>query len=282
MPSPSSFDHVVAALRAQVDAIRAHRADAHRARDAEAVHRMRVAVRRLRAILRAAGSVFAEPGVEDLRRELKWLGIALGRVRDLDVLRAHLRARLGSQPAGGRAARHRLLRQIAGDRARAVAALRAALDGRRYARLLARLDAALAAPPGRTDDVSLPDIAAAEFETLRRAVKKLSRHPSAEELHAIRIKVKHARYAAELAQASVGRRAERFAQKAKALQDILGAHQDAVIAERYVRRAAGTGPAARALARQIGSLQEERREEAHAAFRAQWPKLKRRGRRAWK
>jgi CHAD domain-containing protein len=285
MPSRSRFDHLVAAMSAQVDAIRALRADARRARDPEAVHRMRVAVRRLRAILRAGGPVFAEgsdeEGVARLRRELRWLGVALGRVRDLDVLRADLRSpRVGTR-ASGRAAHARLLRHIGADRARAVTALRAALDGGRYGRLLARLDATLAAAPGRTADVSLPNVAAEEFERLRRAVKRLPKHPSAAELHEIRIKVKHARYAAELAQPDAGRRAERFVAKAKALQDILGAHQDAVVAERYVRRAAGHGAAARALAEQIARREAERREAARAAFREQWPKLKRRGRRAW-
>jgi CHAD domain-containing protein len=285
MPSRSRFDQVVAAMSAQVDAIRALRAGARRARDPEAVHRMRVAVRRLRAILRARRPVVArrsdEEGVDRLRRELKWLGIALGQVRDLDVLRAHLQSLRVDARAGGRAAHGRLLRHIRADRARAVTALRAALDGRRYARLLARLDAMLAAARERTEDVSLPDVAAEEFARLRRAVKRLPKHPSAAELHEIRIKVKHARYAAELAQLDVGRRAERFVAKAKALQDILGAHQDAVVAERYVLRAAGQAPGARTLARQIAARQEERRGEAREAFIEQWPKLKRRGRRAW-
>src|SRR5262245_8222265 len=281
MPSHFSFDHVVAAMRAQVDAIHAYRADAHRARDPEAVHRMRVAVRRLRAILRASGSLSDDDLVEGLRRELKWLGIALGRVRDLDVLRAQLRAQLGRRPAGGPAAPRRLMQHIADDRARAASGRRAALAGRRYGRLLARLETVLAAPPDQTDGVSPPDVAAAEFEKLRRAVKKLSKHPSAEELHEIRIKVKHARYAGELAQPDVGRPAERFVDRAKALQDVLGAHQDAVIAQRYVRRAFGTAPGVRALARQITAQQGDPRDEARQAFFEQWPKLNRRGRRAW-
>lgn len=116
MPSRSRFDQVVAAMSVQVDTIRALRAGARRARDPEAVHRMRVAVRRLRAILRARRPVVArrsdEEGVDRLRRELKWLGIALGQVRDLDVLRAHLRSLRVDARAGGRAAHGRLLRHI--------------------------------------------------------------------------------------------------------------------------------------------------------------------------
>jgi CHAD domain-containing protein len=278
---PGHSDHVVMAMRAQADGIRAHEAGARRARDPEEVHRMRVAVRRLRAILRASRSLFAEERVQRLRRELEWLGSALGRVRDLDVLDAHLRSQLRSRPPGGPVPRRGLLRRLAADRDRAAAALRAALDGRRYARLLSRLDTAFVGPPLPAAGDSLPDIAAAQFKTLRRAVKKLPKHPSAEDLHAIRIKVKHARYAAELAQPIVGRRAERFIRKAKTLQDILGEHQDAVVAERYVRRAAGKAPGARLLTRWLVDRQGERRAEARAAFTEQWPGLKRRGRRAW-
>jgi CHAD domain-containing protein len=281
MPDHSDLAHILAAMRTQAEAIRAREAGARRARDPEDVHQMRVAVRRLRAILRAGRSFFAESWVERLRRELTWLGAALGRVRDLDVLSAHLRAQLRARPPGGRVARQRLLRRLAGDRRRATGALRSALGGRRYARLLARLDASLASPPFRADPAPLPDVAAAEFETLRKAVKKLSKHPSDEDLHAIRIKVKHARYAAELAQPIAGHRAERFIERAKALQDVLGEHQDAVIAESYARRARGRSPGGRLLARWLSARQDERREEARADFARQWPGLKRRGRRAW-
>jgi CHAD domain-containing protein len=282
MLTTSSLDRVDAAMRAQIDAIHAHQAGAHRARDPEDVHQMRVAVRRLRAILRASRPLFAEDWVESLRRELKWLGTALGRVRDLDVLHAYLRPQLRGRPAGGRPARQRLLRHLAGDRDRAAVALRAVLDGQRYRRLLSRLEAAPVSSPLQTDEVSLPDIAATEFEKLRKAVKKLAEDPSAEDLHEIRIKVKHARYATELARPVVGHRAERFIEQAKTLQDILGEHQDAVIAEEYVRRANGTAPWARSLARQLITRQGERREEARAAFTEEWPRLKRRGRRAWR
>ncbi|HEY7037477.1 MAG TPA: CHAD domain-containing protein [Methylomirabilota bacterium] len=281
MPDQSSLDHVVAAMRTQADAIRAREAGARRARDPEDVHQMRVAVRRLRAILRASRSLFAQDWVEDLRRELEWLGAALGRVRDLDVLSAYLHSQLRTRPPGGGVARRRLGRRLASDRDRAAAALRAALDGRRYARLLSRLDVALVSPPFQADSAPLADRAAAEFAKLRKAVKKLPKHPSAEELHQIRIKVKHARYAAELAQPLVGRRAERFIDKAKRLQDILGEHQDAVIADAYVRRARGGSPGARLLAKWLGARQHDRREEARADFDEQWPRLKRRGRRAW-
>ena len=86
MPSHANLDHVVAAMRAQVAAIHAHETGARRARDPEEVHQVRVAVRRLRAILRASRPLFVEEWVAGLRRELDWLGSALGRLRDLETM----------------------------------------------------------------------------------------------------------------------------------------------------------------------------------------------------
>ena len=282
MPTDSALDHVLAAMKGQVDAIHAHEAGARRGRDPEDVHQMRVAVRRLRAILRATRPLFDPRWVDRLRRELKWPGTVLGRVRDLDVLHAYLRSQLEALPAPERrAGRQYLLRALEADRARARAALRVALAGPRYARLLARLETALLHPPARPSAVPLSDIAASEFRKLRKAIKKLRGQPSAEELHAVRIKVKHARYAAELVQPIIGRRAERLIAKAKKLQDILGEHQDAVVAEESLRKVSVGTPAAQPLARQLIERQRKRRKTALAAFSKKWPRLKRRGRKAY-
>ena len=59
--------------------------------DAEDVHRVRVAVRRARAVLRAARPLLDTEWSEPLRAELKWLGGVLGPRRDLDVLIERLR-----------------------------------------------------------------------------------------------------------------------------------------------------------------------------------------------
>ena len=274
MPTDSALAHVLAALKGQVDAIDAHEAGARTGRDPEDVHQMRVAVRRLRAILRASRPLFDPGWVDGLRRELKWLGTVLGGVRDLDVLHAYLRSQLEALPAPERRAGR-------ADRVRARAALRVALASPRYARLLARLRAALVHPPTRPSSVPLPGIAASEFEKLRKAVAKLPRQPSAEKLHAIRIKVKRARYAAELVQPIIGRRAGRFIAMTKKLQDTLGEHQDAVVAEEYLRKVTARTPAAQALAQPLIEQQRKRRKKARAAFGKKWPKLKRRGRKAY-
>lgn len=282
MPTKNaSLEHVLAALQAQVDAIAAHEPAARAGRDPEDVRRMRVAVRRLRAILRATRSLFEARWVKGLRSELDWLGSALGQVRDLDALRGYLGSDLASLEGAERKAGRALLRRLGADRARAQVALHGILDGPRYARLLARLKTSLAEPHLGAPDLSLPSVAAAEFKKLRRAVKALSGHPSADDLHAIRIKVKRARYAAELVPDAAGGRGKRFIDQAKRVQDILGEHQDAVVLEEYLHDVMDRHEAAHGLEQQLLKRQRKRRKKTRAAFFEEWPKLERRGRKVW-
>jgi CHAD domain-containing protein len=110
----------------------------------------------------------------------------------------------------------------------------------------------------------------------------LPKAPSNDDLHAVRIKVKRARYAAELAQTMVGRPAKRFVARARKVQDILGEHQDAAVAEERLRALVGRdGGPERLLAGKLATRQRARRHAAQADFFEQWPKLKRRGDKAW-
>ena len=282
MPTKNpSLEHVLAALHAQMEAIAAHEPGARAGRDPEELRRMRVAVRRLRAILRAGRSLFDPKWVKGLRSELDWLGTALGEVRDLDVRRAYLGSDLAALEDAERKAARTLLRRLDADRAAARKTLRAALDGPRYARLLARLKTSLADPQLGAPEVSFLGVAAAEFKKLRRAVKALSGHPSADDLHEIRIKVKRARYAAELVRAATGGPGARFIDQAKRIQDILGEHQDTVVLEEYLHDVMDQSEAAHALEQQLLKRQRKRRKKTRAAFFEEWPKLARRGRKVW-
>ncbi len=277
----ADLELVVTALRAQLRAIHAHERGARAGRDPEDLHEMRVAVRRLRAILRASRTMFEREWTEGLRGELEWLGAALGHVRDLDVLLASLQSRLEDLPASERRIGAILLGDIEKDCARARSRLRAAFAGPRYKRLLRRLDAGLRRPPVVEPDVSLQDVAAKEFEKLRSAVKDLPKHPGDGDLHAVRIKVKRARYAAELVRETAGRPTRRFLQQAQAVQDVLGDHQDSVVLEGRLREApAGSGDLRR-VTKTLIELERKRRKGTRAAFREEWPTLKRRGRKAW-
>jgi CHAD domain-containing protein len=282
-PSGSTSDHVQATMRAQLDAIRAHDPGTRLGTDPEDLHKMRTAVRRLRAILRAARPIFDVERSEALRSELDWLGIALGAVRDLDVLLGFLRVEITTfDPSEGGASR-RLLGSLDAERERARTDLLAAMDEPRYFALLDRLEEFIGQVPGPAEPISLADIAAAEFKKLRKAVERLPEEPSDSDLHTVRIKVKRARYAAELAQPVVGRAAERFIRKARKLQDVLGEHQDAVVAEERLRALLDRARGRRAVfvAGRLVERQRSRRLAARSAFVEQWPKVERRGRKMW-
>jgi CHAD domain-containing protein len=281
--SSPARDRILALMLEQVDAIRAHEPGTRAGTDPEQLHKMRTAVRRLRAILGAAREMFDPEWLGGLRTALDWLGTLLGDLRDLDVFRQHLRAELSSLKSAGRVEGRALLDRLDAQRARARINLLAALDGPRYIRLLDRLDNAIEHPAVVTAKLSLPAIAAGQFKKLRKAVKALPDPPSNADLHAVRIKVKRARYAAELAQTMVGRPAKRFVARAKKVQDILGEHQDAVVAEERLRTLVGRdgGRPERLLAGKLVTRQRARRHAAQTDFFEQWPKLKRRGDKAW-
>jgi CHAD domain-containing protein len=286
-PTPlggSPVDRLKAVLGQQLAQILARDPGTRSGSNPEDLHQMRVATRRLRAVLRAARPMLDAGWVEPLREELRWLGAALGPVRDLDVMREHLAGEIASlEPSDTRGGR-RLLSLLDRERAEARQAMLDVLRSERYLRLLDALEDTARRPKIVDAEVSLAGIAADEFESLCRAVEALGETPGDEELHEVRIKGKRARYAAELAEPLVGRRATRFIRRAKGFQDLLGEHQDAVLAAQRVRELAARARSAQAalVAGRLIERERERRDAARAAFAKQWRKLERRGRKAWR
>ena len=284
MARSAARDRILALMREHCDLIRAKEPGTRLGSDPEELHQMRAAVRRLRAILGAVRDMFDPKWVAGLRSELDWLSTVLGDLRDLDVLREYLGTELASLEPAAQVVGADLMNLVDDQRARARAAILAALDGGRYEKLLSRLGHAVRRPKMIAADLSLSTVAADQFKKLRKAVKALPKKPSDADLHAVRIKVKRARYAAELAQPIMGRPAERFVARTKKLQDILGEYQDAVVAEERLRSfvEGDHQRPVRSLANRFIGRQRGRREAAQMDFFEQWPKLKRRGHKTWK
>ncbi len=115
-----------------------------------------------------------------------------------------------------------------------------------------------------------------------RFEKRASRNDD-RQLHKLRIHGKRARYAAELAQRSRGAQAARFIKASKELQDVLGEHQDAVVALGQLRRL-GRMTESRGPAFTAGRLtegEEHRKLQARHDLPAVWKRVKRRGKAAW-
>jgi CHAD domain-containing protein len=280
----SPREQVRARFRLQYEQILAHDPGSRLGREPEAVHRFRVAVRRLRALLRSLGSGVDRVWADQLRAELGWLGRALGEVRDRDVLLLRLRAQVEELDATDRAGAETLLKRLEGERAEARAGLGSVLGSGRYLTLLARLEEAAEAPRwvGR-EEQRLEQLAAKEFRRLQKAAAVLGRDPSDEQLHKARIRAKRARYAAEVAEPAVGKPARRVIERAREFQDVSGEHQDAVVAEETLRRLAeGAEPQVAFSAGRLAELQHERRLRARREIPFAWKRLDKAGRRAWR
>lgn len=268
----------------QVEAILVHDPGVRLGRDPEQLHGLRVAMRRLRAILRAAAPFVEPEWARELRAELAWLGHALGPARDDDVMLAHLRGAAAELDERDRTAFEPLLERLERERLERRRELLAALSSERYLALLGTLEQAAAHPRLRPAETRLRELAAAEFGRLRREVRALGAHPADPALHALRIRGKRARYAAELA-AREGDRAKAtaaFVREAKAFQDAIGDHQDAIVAEERLRTLAAAARGGTALAAgRLVERQRRRRAEARGAWPAVWKRLERAGERAF-
>jgi len=250
--------------------------------DPEAIHQARVATRRGRALLRAAQALLEPTWAERLRTELKWLGGLLGPVRDLDVLLDHLDADSATLEQNDARAYRRLRKRLATQRDEARAKLLEGMESGRYFGLLDLLEGAAEAP-GSGEVVALDGIAAGAFDRLRKAARKLPKRPSDIELHQVRIETKRARYAAELAEPVLKKPGSRFIESAKVLQDVIGEHQDACVAEERIRALAQrSGGATGVAAGRLIERQRQRKRSARRGYGDAWRRVERAGGKAFR
>jgi CHAD domain-containing protein len=282
---PRAADVVLAALRAQVDALR----DADlmiRTGQPDAVHRFRVACRRLRSILAAFRPVLERTATDPLRAELRAVGAQLSDARDGEVALAHLGDLVAAQPpelvpgpVAARVQQHRLQEQ-----ARGAEEARRVVDDERYLRLVDALHALLADPPlaagaGDRADRVLRDAVRRTGKRLRSRIdeaREAGPDDAAHALHEARKAAKRVRYTAEVATGTLGSRASALVDGMEHVQDVLGESQDTEVTrawcERMAREAMAAGENPFAFGR-LHALEEARAAAAHGAFWALEPTL---------
>jgi CHAD domain-containing protein len=232
---------------------------------------MRVATRRLRAFLRAGRDLLDRSWSKPLRDELGWLGRALGPARDLDVLIERL-AEDAAAVGDDAEAVEGLLAELEAERASARVLVVDALSSDRYLALLDRLEQ-VTDPELSGDEVSLREVWRREWRRTRRAFARIDGDSEDSELHAGRIRVKRARYAAELAAHELGKRSNAFVDAAKDLQDVLGEHQDAAVAEARIQ-AWSAAQGDEAVASRLVQREQERKSVARAGWPTAWKALR--------
>ncbi len=286
-PQPAAdapvMDHVKWALARYVRWLIAHDPGARLGKESESLHQMRVATRQLRAVLRAARPLLVPEWADSLRDELRWLGRVLGPARDLDVQLAYFREESTALDARDWRPLTQFIAHLEAQRSHVQEVLLNELKSERYLDLIRRLRQAPHDPTVVDSTVTLRDLANQEFTKLRNAIRQAGDSPNNAKIHKIRIRTKRARYAAELAERTVGKPATRFINKARVVQDVLGIHQDAIQAEAHVRAFLKQSTSARAafVAGRMVERQRRRREKANEKMQRLLRGLLKRGEKAW-
>ena len=250
--------------------------------DRDAVHDFRVALRRLRSLLRAYRGVLDDSVPGRIRRALSGMAAAAGVSRDADVRLQWIDERRERIAEADRAAVGWVERQLRRDRRAGDRGLKRELE-RRFDDVVSRLQRRLSHyrvaldrrvvrefPATRTlISSTLLDSARA----LRDALAVPQRAGDARALHRARIAAKRLRYALEpvaegrFAPESLARTATASAEALASLQDVLGRMNDAHQFRRWLReRAAASPPLLPSLARRLRGLRGMMQEETEGAW----------------
>ncbi|HEU0082303.1 MAG TPA: CHAD domain-containing protein [Bradyrhizobium sp.] len=229
-----------------------------KAGDPEAVHQMRVGVRRLRAAMTVFRELLDCKQTEQIKRDLKWLAAKLGPVRDLDVF---LNGKIEGFERGAAAIAGlpELKRELIYQRDMAAAAAKDAIESARYRLLVFSIlewieDGKWLTRLRSKDDLTIKPFAARLFE--RRTKKARKKAKRAGELdvrkrHKLRIAIKKLRYSLYFFESVFSHKhgakaLSRYKKYLKDLQDSLGALNDITVHEKLAARLAtgSSGPKA--------------------------------------
>jgi triphosphatase len=207
--------------------------------DDEYLHQMRVALRRLRVVLRMTGKVRADEQLAGLYKDVSDLCIALGVIREWDVFIAGT-----VQPMCARMPGHAGLQALlaASERQRAAnyAALRGTVQAREMQRLLLRFSIWMNGAYWQQLDTgqSPRDFATRRFHKLARRFEKSGRHLDTFDvprLHTLRILAKKLRYSAEFFASLYGKKkTSTFLAALSEVQEVLGQINDVAVTHRLL------------------------------------------------
>jgi triphosphatase len=235
-----------ATLRRDAAAMLANEPGTRLGEDIEALHQMRVATRRLRAALALFADALPLRAVR-VREELGWLAGQLGVVRDLDIQLGRIGEWQASMAEDSRDAIEELAQLFESHRREGRHALLAALDSRRYERLVDGLVTMLEQGPSRRSVAArtvalsaMPDRIAYAHSKAVRAAKRARRSGLAGDFHALRIRCKRLRYSLEFAAGLYDGEVKKFAKRVAGLQDELGLMNDATVASERLATIATT------------------------------------------
>jgi CHAD domain-containing protein len=227
-------------LRYQLVHMLSHEASTRQGEDIEALHDMRVASRRLRVALEIFEPYFPQKKIRSFRRDMRDLGRALGRVRDLDVFIEKTQAYIEALPPDESPALRPLLDAFGERRQQAHTALIHLLDEPETRQFLTEFENYLKQTDGEnvSADIQPQPVKVSHLAPIFiyqrlaavRAFEDILENASLEQLHALRSAFKYLRYTIEFFREALGEDAKSVLNDLRTIQDHLGNLNDAHLA----------------------------------------------------
>jgi CHAD domain-containing protein len=255
-------------------------------KDAEDLHSMRVATRRMRAAWRVFGEAYRPRRQRRYVRDLRDIAARLGGVRDLDVLIEELEGYVGRQAEGERANLAPLVDAWRHQREDARALLVRTLDAEAYRRFVDEYREFV-----RTEGLGLLPIGPSEPHRVRdrmptqiwaayeqvRAYEPILRWADVETLHTLRIAAKRLRYTIEFAREALRPESAPLIEPVVRLQDHVGEMHDLHVAaseaRAFLTTHAGLHDRERAAIERFASAADARADRRRARFGHTWKPL---------
>lgn len=226
---------VETALAGQLEIMNSH-AEGVRKGDMDAVHDMRVASRRVRAILRVYKPYLDKDARKTMKQGARTIGKALGRRRELDVMVAMLREHREETRDLWKRFMDHAIAILEERREREQDTCRAALDvledtnfQEACTRAQEQIDASAACVVAHAESALLDGL-----ERVRSARKVWKSTEEPEDLHKIRVELKRFRYACEFHKDLFGKPMEEYIANLKSVQDVLGEWNECRVLEEMV------------------------------------------------
>jgi len=239
----------LANLRRYLSAWDLHEPGARLGDDPEELHDLRVAGRRMDAILRQFGT-YLPTSLVRIRPTLKKALRALGEARDLDVALLELDTFNHELSEADQAILEPLKQHLRSERARVRTRMLTLLDSSAVQKDLGKLRLALAQPsesgapdgPGAPALELVPELIRARYKKVRKGANSLTAQSPTESYHAVRGRVKKLRYVLESVAALFGKPANAMVRSLRRWQEKLGMQQDADIAGKRLQALAAVPP----------------------------------------
>lgn len=202
-PEMTTGQALDAIARDCVGHLSANQAAIHGPHAAEAVHQMRVALRRLRSALKIFKPLLADGPLDDLRSQIRWLLAQLGPARDAEVFLSEIVAPVCADHPDAPALSE-LWQEFLRRRDADLEVARAATASPRFTVMLLELGRWSLAPTAQDNVAAQEKLTVFARKVLRRQWRRLLKaggddlnHLPAEELHQLRILGKQLRYSGE-------------------------------------------------------------------------------------